>query len=240
MKKQLLEVTGNKKLAENIWEIKFSGVDLKMRAGQFVELSVFDCFLRRPMSVCDCDEHSLTVLYKTVGKGTFKMTSLKAGDSVDALTHLGNGFDLSDASAPLLIGGGIGVAPLYLTAKGFAKINVRPTLVIGCKTVSELYYLDEFNALANLIITTDDGSAGIKGNALLAVDNVEFDRYFACGPQVMLKALQQKSRRGQLSLEARMGCGFGACMGCSIKTVDGAKRVCKEGPVFDADKVIFD
>ena len=209
-----------------------------MRAGQFVELSVPGFYLRRPISVADSADGVLTLLVKEVGEGTKKLRTIKSGDTVDALTGLGNGFDLN-AEKPLLVGGGIGCAPLYKLAKDFAAAGVRPTAVLGFRNAAEVYYAEEFARFCDVVIATDDGSAGVRGNAVSAAEGIDFDRFYACGPQVMLRAAAQKLVYGQVSLEARMGCGFGACMGCSIKTTKGYARVCKEGPVFEAEEVVW-
>jgi dihydroorotate dehydrogenase electron transfer subunit len=247
MKQQILVVKSNRQLNAGVWEIVFTGENLAMRAGQFVDITVEGLYLRRPMSVCDSSENALTVLYKNVGEGTKKMTLLKQGDKADVLTHLGNGFALNGVKKPLLIGGGIGCAPLYGLAREFAANGIKPRIILGFRNKDELYYKNEFEALGDVVIATDDGSCGVKGNAVCALNLIAsvkeenpFDRYYACGPNVMLKAAQSFSVKGQLSLEARMGCGFGVCMGCSIKTTEGFKRVCKEGPVFDADTVLFE
>lgn len=245
MKRETLLLTGNRSLTPTVFELTFSGAS-PMRAGQFVELEVEGRFLRRPISVGDSGrDGTLKLLVKTVGVGTDRMSRWQAGKEVSALTCLGNGFDLS-AEKPLLVGGGIGCAPLFMLARKFAEKGVRPTAVLGFQTASEIYYKDNFARYADVIVATDDGSEGYRGNAVAALRDkgfaagVNFDRYYACGPAVMLRALSAWSTAGQLSLEARMGCGFGACMGCSIKTTDGFRRVCKEGPVFEAASVIWE
>lgn len=244
MKRETLLLTGNRPLTPTVFELTFSGASA-MRAGQFVELEVEGQYLRRPISVCDSADGTLTLLVKRVGVGTDKMSRWQAGREVSALTGLGNGFG-SDATKPLLVGGGIGCAPLYRLARDFAEKGVRPTVVLGFQAAAEIYYRDEFARYAEVIVATDDGSDGFKGNAVAALRDKgfaagkDFDRYYACGPVVMLRALSAWCADGELSLEARMGCGFGACMGCSIKTTDGFRRVCKEGPVFDAAKVIWE
>lgn len=242
MEKKLLEIKSNRKLNESTYEMVLSGDGLDMKAGQFVELSIDGYFLRRPISVCDCKENELTLVYKVVGSGTKTMKTLDFSTKLDTLTDLGNGFDFINSKQPLLIGGGIGSAPLYKLAKEFNKLGIKPTIVLGFRNKNEVFYQKEFESVGNLIIATDDGSFGIKGNAVQVVksQNIQFDRYFACGPMIMMKYLSKLSLDGQMSLEARMGCGFGACMGCSIMTKQGAKRVCKEGPVFDAEILEFD
>ena len=240
MKRELLTVKSNRKLNESVFELVLTGAS-PMRAGQFAELTAEGFFLRRPISLARYEDGEAVFLIRIAGAGTAKMSLLEAGQTVDALTCLGNGFDVS-ADAPLLIGGGIGCAPLYQLAREFGAKGVRPVAVLGFRTAAEAYYLDEFAAVADVTVATDDGSLGVRGNALDAVRaaNIRFDRYYACGPAVMLRALAGGLGNGQLSLEARMGCGFGACMGCSIKTVSGFKRVCKEGAVFEASEILWE
>lgn len=240
MKRETLTLTGNRPLNSSVFELTFTGAS-PMSAGQFVELTTEGFFLRRPISVADWEDGKLTLLVRIAGEGTKRMSALCAGDKVDALTCLGNGFDLS-SQKPLLIGGGIGCAPLYKLAKDFVAKGVRPEIVLGFRNADEAYYVEEFSALGNVTVATDDGSAGVKGNAVAAALGAgkDFDLYYACGPAVMLRALCAADARGQVSLEARMGCGFGACMGCSIKTTGGFRRVCKEGPVFRASEVIWE
>ena len=240
MQKQILKVKSNLKLNESTYELVLKGDSLNMNAGQFVEISIDGFFLRRPISVCDCNENELTIVFKVVGQGTKAMKNLKIDDELDVLTYLGNGFDVC-AQKPLLIGGGIGSAPLYRLAKEFNLQGIEPNIILGFKNEQEIFYKDKFDKVGNLIIATDDGSYGFKGNSIGALKtfDIDFDKYYACGPMIMMKYLNQYSQEGQMSLEARMGCGFGACMGCSIQTKKGNKRVCKEGPVFDAKDLIF-
>lgn len=236
MKREILKVLGLRALNGGVYELSLAGAS-EMRAGQFVELAVPGFFLRRPISVADLEDGVLTLLVKEVGEGTKKLRESVKGESVDALTCLGNGFDLS-SSSPLLVGGGIGCAPLFKLAKEFAAKGIRPRAVLGFRNAEEAYYLDEFARYCDVTVATDDGSLGIKGNAVSAARDIPHDRFYACGPAVMLRAANVLGE-GQISLEARMGCGFGACMGCSIKTTSGYARVCKEGPVFDAAEVIW-
>lgn len=237
MKREILSVISCRDLNAGVYELVLSGAS-DMRAGQFVELSVSGFYLRRPISVADSADGVLTLLVKEAGEGTKKLRTVKSGDTVDALTGLGNGFD-TNAEKPLLVGGGIGCAPLYKLAKDFAAAGVRATAVLGFRNAAEVYYAEEFARFCDVVIATDDGSAGVRGNAVSAAEGIDFDRFYACGPQVMLRAAAEKLRHGQVSLEARMGCGFGACMGCSIKTTKGYARVCKEGPVFEAEEVVW-
>lgn len=241
MKQEILTVISNKKLNDSTFELKLSGVTENMLAGQFIEIKLPQKYLRRPFSVADYSNGTLTILYKVLGLGTEIMTEIKAGERLDVLTGLGNVFDLMKTQSPVLVGGGIGVAPMYYLARSFCEKGIKPTLILGFRNKQEAFYIEEFSKFANVIIATDDGSLGVKGNALDVIKTLEkVDFYYACGPMVMLRALSNYSVCGQVSLEARMGCGFGACMGCSIKTTNGFKRVCKEGPVFGAEEVIYE
>jgi len=241
MECKALTVQSNQPLNPAVWELKLAGDGLTAQSGQFIELEIEGCTLKRPFSVADCQDGVMTVLYKVIGEGTRRMTDLREGDKVNALTNLGRGFDIASAAKPLLIGGGIGAAPLYLLAKEFVKKGIEPVVLLAFRCAEEVYYLDEFDALGSVLVSTDNGSLGYQGNALEALKEYSplFDTYYACGPLPMLRALAGWSDKGQLSLEARMGCGFGACMGCSIMTTKGPQRVCKEGPVFAAGEVMF-
>ncbi len=241
MIEQNLTVVSNIQLNGLIYEMVLEGNFGAMRSGQFVELKLGGFYLRRPISVSEISANTITLAYKVVGSGTDAMTRLKAGDKINTLCELGNGFELN-ARKPLLVGGGIGVAPLYELAKTFVSKGIKPTMLLGFKNSSEIFYVEKFEKLGDVILTTDDGSCGYKGNTVEYLKNnkVMFDRYYACGPMVMMKYIKELSSAGDMSLEARMGCGFGVCMGCSIKTTEGYKRVCKEGPVFDAQTLIFE
>ncbi|MBQ9825740.1 MAG: dihydroorotate dehydrogenase electron transfer subunit [Firmicutes bacterium] len=239
MKQVTLTIEQNKELAANAYEMVLRGdVSAVTRPGQFVDIRLPGRYLRRPISVCDCEPGRLTLIYKVLGEGTAEMTRMEPGTELDVLTGLGNGFDLSKAGDdPVLIGGGIGIPPLYWLAKELIKSGKTPSVVLGFNTADEMFYADEFRALGcEVTVATVDGSYGIKGYVTNAV-NKRFSQYFACGPGPMLKAVHALPLPGQLSLEERMGCGFGACMGCSIKTKDGYKRVCKDGPVFDREEL---
>lgn len=242
MKNVKLEIISNIALTKDVYKIVLEG-DLSeiKNPGEFIEISLPNHFLRRPFSVCDVIGNRLTILYKILGQGTKEMTSLKSY-CFDCLVGLGNGFDTLTSKKPLLIGGGIGIAPLYGLAKKFNQLGIRPTILMGFKNESEIYYENEFKKIADVVVLTDDGSYGYRGNVVdyLKTNFIDFDFYYACGPLIMLKNLAHYSEKGFLSLEARMGCGFGACMGCSIQTTKGPRRVCKEGPVFVASEVIFD
>lgn len=214
------------------------------RAGQFVEISLEGLFLRRPISVCDFDKDTLTLIYKVVGKGTEQMAGLGVGVKLDTLTGLGNGFNAEhNCQKPLLVGGGVGVPPLYRLTRELIAKGKNVTIILGFNTADEIFYQQEFEQLgANVIIATADGSVGVKGFVTDAIKqcNIDFDYFYSCGPLPMLKALSQSTDiDGEISLEERMGCGFGICMGCSIQTASGAKRVCKEGPVFKKEEILW-
>lgn len=240
MKQQDMCIISNKHLNGVLYEMVLQGECKGMLPGQFINISIENYFLRRPISICDASDTTVTIVYKVVGEGTKAMSSLKHGAMLNVITHLGNGFNVK-AKRPLLVGGGVGSAPLYMLAKAYNKIGITPIIILGFRNEDEIFYKDKFSEVGNLIITTDDGSVGYKGNAVqyLKENQIEFDKYYACGPMVMFKYLQQYSDNGYMSLEARMGCGFGVCMGCSIQTTEGNKRVCKEGPVFDAKILEF-
>ena len=243
MKNVMLRIESNKKVGNDVYLMRLVG-DLSSikNPGEFVEIKLDNYYLRRPISVCDFSSTHLDLLYKVLGHGTKDMTSYPANKELDVIVNLGNGFDVNVSNKPLLVAGGIGIAPMIALAKAFNNKNIKPTIIYGAAKKEDLVLIDELKELGNLIICTDDGSLGYKGNVVsyLKENPVEFDKYYACGPQVMLKYLALYSVEGYVSLEARMGCGFGACMGCSIKTTNGPKRVCKEGPVFEADEVIFE
>ncbi len=234
-------VKENIPLTANVYEMTLAGdTRFVTAAGQFVNVALDGLYLRRPISVCDVTDGVLTLVYKVVGKGTDAMSQKKSGDVLNILTGLGNGYDLSLAGdSPLLLGGGVGVPPLYLLAKQLIGQGKKVSVVLGFNTADEAFYEKEFSALgADVKVATVDGSYGAKGFVTDAIEG-EFSHYYACGPLPMLKAVSKLKMSGSLSLEERMGCGFGACMGCSVMTKNGVKRVCKEGPVFDAAEVIW-
>ena len=245
MQRVLLTVTKNEALTPLIYEMKLAGdVSGVTRAGQFVEIALDGLYLRRPISVCNYEDGELTLIYKVVGKGTDLMSQMAEGTQLDVLTGLGNGFNIDhECKKPLLVGGGVGVPPLYRLTRDLIARGKDVTVVLGFNTESEIFYAEKFEeAGAKVIITTADSSVGIKGfvtNAI-AESGVKADYFYSCGPLPMLKALCQSLEiDGEVSLEERMGCGFGICMGCSIQTTKGAKRVCKEGPVFKKEEVIW-
>lgn len=245
MQRVILTVTKNEALTPLIYKMQLAGdVSGVTRAGQFVEIALDGLYLRRPISVCNYDEGLLTIIYKVVGKGTDLMSQMAEGTQLDVLTGLGNGFDVDhDCEKPLLVGGGVGVPPLYRLTRDLIARGKDVTVVLGFNTESEIFYAEEFEALsAKVILATADGSVGVKGFVTDAIreSGVEADYFYSCGPLSMLKALCNSLEiSGEVSLEERMGCGFGICMGCSIHTTKGAKRVCKDGPVFKKEEVIW-
>ena len=213
------------------------------RPGQFVELALPGRFLRRPISLCDWDANHLTLIYKVVGQGTDQLSRMRPGHSLDVLAGLGNGYDTACTGAhPLLVGGGVGIPPLYGLCKQLISENKEVTVILGFNIKDEIFYVNEFEALgARLRLTTADGSAGQKGFVTDALAGIEASHLCACGPMPMLRALNRATDLpGQFSLEERMGCGFGACMGCSIPTREGQKRVCKDGPVFRREVLLWE
>ena len=242
MKQKLLHAGALRALADQIYELKLTGVkDADIRPGSFVNLSIPGCFLRRPISVCDVNGDELTIVFRTVGKGTDALSRIAPGEKIDALLELGNGYDLARAGEkPLLIGGGVGIPPLYYLAKKLSEEGKHVTALLGFNTAADVFYTDAFAEYAEVIVTTADGSVGVKGFVSDALPE-EYSFFYACGPLPMEKALYRLLKTGgQFSLEERMGCGFGACMGCSIKTKKGSQRVCREGPVFDREDLLWD
>lgn len=245
MQRVVLTVAKNLPLTPLIYEMQLVGdVSGITRAGQFVEIALDGLYLRRPISVCDYEEGRLTLVYKVVGKGTDLMSQMAEGTELDVLTGLGNGFNVDyECQKPLLVGGGVGVPPLYRLTRDLIARGKEVSVVLGFNTESEIFYAEKFEALgAKVIVATADGSVGIKGFVTDAIreSGVEYDYFYSCGPLPMLKALcSATTTSGEVSLEERMGCGFGICMGCSIMTANGAKRVCKDGPVFKKEEVIW-
>ena len=242
MKDVVLEITGNVKVGKDIYLMRLEGdVSSIKNPGEFINIQIPGFYLRRPISVCDFDENHVDILYKILGKGTEEISNLSIGAKLDCLVGLGNGFTVKPNIKPLLVGGGIGIAPLVALAKKYNELGIRPNLVYGARGKDDLVILDILNELCDVYLATDDGTTGFHGNVVDCIKNakLEFDYYYACGPYRMLEALAKNYENGCVSLEARMGCGFGACMGCSIKTTNGPKRVCKEGPVFEGKEVLF-
>ena len=241
MKQSIFEIVSNKLIADNTYEMVLKGdcTDIT-KPGQFVNIKLDGFFLRRPISVCDCVEDTLILIYKVVGHGTQKMALMQNGEKLDILTGLGNGYDISKSGdAPLLIGGGAGVPPMYMLAKKLIEDGKKPTVILGFNKKSEVFYEDEFASLGiKTIVTTADGSYGVKGFVTDAFKDISYTYFFTCGPEPMLKAVYNTtSTSGQMSFEARMGCGFGACMGCTCETITGNKRICKEGPVLEKEEI---
>ena len=239
----IFTILSNELIAKHVWRMRLAGAEgLPIRSGQFVEIAVPGQYLRRPISVCDYAEGVLTIIYKVVGVGTDAMSQWQAGQQVDMLIGLGNGYDLSRAGErPLLIGGGVGVPPLYMLARVLREQGKQVCVILGFNTKDEVFYEEEFRALGcEVEVTTVDGSYGTKGFVTEAgldegLSNPCSTYYYSCGPLPMLKAvIGHWGEQGEVSMEERMGCGFGACMGCSIQTTEGTKRVCKDGPVFSA------
>ena len=242
MKNSVFTITKNDKLTSNVYIMTLKGDTEGIRCGQFVNIRLDGLYLRRPISVCDCEGDLLTLIYKVVGKGTEQMSEMAEGESLDLLTGLGNGYDLTKSGdAPLLIGGGVGVPPMYMLCRELIREGKKPTVILGFKKADEVFYKNEFEALgARVLVATADGSMGIKGFVTNAMDGLDYSYFYTCGPEPMLRAVYKASATsGQFSFEERMGCGFGACMGCSCKTITGYKRICKEGPVLEKEEILF-
>ena len=243
MRQSYFKITENTPLTESVYRMVLAGDTADItRPGQFVNILLDGLFLRRPISVCDCEGGHLTLLYKVVGKGTEKMSRMAVGEELDILTGLGNGYDLAPSGdAPLLIGGGVGVPPLYMLAKKLIAEGKRVRVILGFNTAAEVFYEEEFRALgATVTVTTVDGTRGVCGFVTAALDEAPYTYFYTCGPEPMLRAVYNAAATsGQFSFEERMGCGFGACMGCSCKTVTGNKRICREGPVLTKEDILW-
>ncbi len=243
MKQGIFTIVENAPLTKTVYRMRLSGDTTGITvSGQFVNILLDGFYLRRPISVCDREDGLLTIVYKVVGKGTEKMSAMKVGETLDILTGLGNGYTLADAGEhPLLLGGGVGVPPMYLLAKDLIAQGKRVSVILGFNTKDEVFYEDEFRTLgADVTVTTADGSYGVKGFVTDAMKNMDYTYFYTCGPEPMLKAVWNASvSGGQFSFEERMGCGFGACMGCSCKTLTGNKRICKDGPVLRKEEILW-
>ena len=246
MKQGFYTVTENTAITSSVYRMKLEGDTCGVACGQFINILLDGLYLRRPISVCDVinteTEQAIVILYKVVGKGTEKMATLPLGTTLDVLTQLGNGYDTSrSGEAPLLLGGGVGVPPLYLLAKNLIAEGKKVSVILGFNTKDEVFYEEEFKALgADVTVTTVDGSYGTKGFVTTAMIEKDYTYFYTCGPEPMLKAIYTASATsGQFSFEERMGCGFGACMGCSCKTITGYKRICKEGPVLVKEEILW-
>ncbi len=243
MKQSIFTVVSNEPLTDSIYKMVLTGDTSAITApGQFVNIKLDGLFLRRPISVCDYDDATLTLVYKVVGKGTQAMSRMHSG-KLDILTGLGNGYDLSlSGKNPVLLGGGVGVPPMYNLAKKLLEQGKTVSVILGFNTKSEIFYEEEFKKLGcDVTVTTVDGSYGTKGFVTDALANTDYSYFYTCGPEPMLKAVYKTSvTSGQMSFEERMGCGFGACMGCSCKTLTGYKRICKDGPVMKKEEILWD
>ena len=244
MKQSVFEIISNSPLTESVFRMVLQGdTSVVTASGQFVNIKLEGLYLRRPISVCDLEGDKLTIIYKVVGKGTEQMSCMLPGDKLDVLTGLGNGYDLSlSGDQPVLLGGGIGVPPMYLLAKELLKQGKKVSVILGFNTKSEIFYEVEFKKLGcDVTVTTVDGSYGTKGFVTTALEAIDYSYFYTCGPEPMLKAVYKASNTsGQMSFEKRMGCGFGACMGCSCKTITGYKRICKEGPVIKKEEILWE
>ena len=244
MKQSIFTITENRPLTDCVWLMRMSGDTSDITAaGQFVNIRLDGLYLRRPISVFDCEDGIFSIIYKVVGKGTEKMTALPVGTELDVLTGLGNGYDLEKVGEkPLLVGGGVGVPPLYYLAKKLIACGKRPEIIVGFNTSSEIFGVEFFEEIGcKVTVTTVDGSRGVKGFVTNALESIDYDYVCTCGPEPMLKALYRATEaNGQYSFEERMGCGFGACMGCSCKTVTGYKRICKDGPILEKEEILWE
>ena len=243
MNRGIYTVKENRALTDSVFLMKLEGDTSSITApGQFINISLDGFYLRRPISICDYDDKEITIIYKTVGEGTLAMSRLPVGAELDVLCGLGNGFNVAKCGEkPVLIGGGVGIPPLYNLCKKLISLGKNVTVILGFNTESEIFYKDEFSDLgADVIVTTVDGSCGVKGFVTDALINIDYDYFYTCGPMPMFRAIEKTaSAGGQYSFEERMGCGFGACMGCSCKTKYGNKRICKDGPVLDREEIVW-
>ena len=243
MKQTIFKVQKNIEIAKNVYLLELLGDTSDInRPGQFVNIKLDGLYLRRPISVCDYNDGQMTLIYKVVGEGTEKMSLMKEGQELDILTGLGNGFDVSKSGdSPLLIGGGVGVPPMYKLAKELIALGKSVSVVLGFNTSDEVFYEEEFRKIgAKVYVATADGSHGTKGFVTDVMKGLEYDYFYTCGPEPMFRAIEAIAQTsGQFSFEERMGCGFGACMGCSCKTKYGNKRICKDGPVLEREEIIW-
>lgn len=244
MRESIFKITENIPLTKTVYKMKLMGdVSDITSSGQFVNIKLDGLYLRRPISVCDCEDGVLTLIYKVVGKGTEQMSKMTVGEELNILTGLGNGYDLSlSGDKPLLLGGGVGVPPLYMLCKKLIAEGKEVTVVLGFNTKEEIFCEEDFKSLgAKVLVAIADGSYGIKGFVTDAIKDIDYTYFYTCGPEPMLKAIfKSTNTSGQFSFEERMGCGFGACMGCSCKTVTGYKRICKEGPVLKKEEILWE
>ncbi|HJA36865.1 MAG TPA: dihydroorotate dehydrogenase electron transfer subunit [Firmicutes bacterium] len=242
MKNGIYEIVSNRPIALDTYEMVLAGdMGFVENPGQFVNIQLEGLYLRRPISICDWDDRTMTLIYKVVGRGTRQMAAMAPGHKLDLLTGLGNGFSMEEAGEhSLVIGGGVGVPPLYGLCKRLVQQGKRVSAVLGFGKQEQVFYQKEFEELGcPVYLATEDGSMGTKGFVTDVMAQLDYDYYFACGPMPMLRAVHAMGRRGQLSFEERMGCGFGACMGCSCETLVGTKRICVDGPVMRSEEVKF-
>jgi len=243
MTQGLYEIRSNVKIARDVYEMVLAGDSSAITApGQFLNIKIDGLFLRRPISICDWEAESITIIYKVVGEGTGKMAQMSAGALLDILVGLGNGFDLTKSGeTPLLVGGGVGAPPMYGLCKRLAGMGKKSAVILGFASAADVFYEEKFRALgADVRVATADGSYGIRGFVTDAMTDIRYSYFYACGPIPMLHAVSDAAgTSGELSFEERMGCGFGACMGCSCKTKYGNKRICRDGPVLEKEEVIW-
>lgn len=243
MNQVMMKITDNKKIAEKTYFMSLEGdTSAVAKPGQFINIKLDGFFLRRPISVCDCENGKLSIIYKVVGNGTKKMSELPVGAELDVLSGLGNGYDTSKSGdCPVLIGGGVGVPPMYLLCKKLVSEGKKATVILGFNSEKEVFGVDEFKATgAEVYVTTADGSVGTKGFVTDVLKNLDYTYFYTCGPMPMFKAIESIAKTsGQYSFEERMGCGFGACMGCTCKTKYGNKRICKDGPVLEREEIVW-
>lgn len=243
MNQVMMKITDNKKIAEKTYFMSLEGdTSAITKPGQFINIKLDGFFLRRPISVCDCENGKLSIIYKVVGNGTKEMSELPVGAELDILSGLGNGYDTSKSgNCPVLIGGGVGVPPMYLLCKKLVSEGKKATVILGFNSEKEVFGVDEFKATgAEVYVTTADGSVGTKGFVTDVLKNLDYTYFYTCGPMPMFKAIESIAKTsGQYSFEERMGCGFGACMGCTCKTKYGNKRICKDGPVLEREEIVW-
>ena len=243
MKKVIYTIKSNIRIADSIYKMVLIGDTSDITApGQFINIKLDGFYLRRPISVCDYDGESVTIIYKVVGAGTEAMSAMGEGEKLDTLIGLGNGFNTAKSGdTPVLIGGGVGVPPMYNLCKKLVAEGKKPTVILGFNSSKDVFYENEFKALgAQVFVATADGSYGTRGFVTTVLENIDYSYFYTCGPEPMFRAIEKIAKTsGQYSFEERMGCGFGACMGCSCKTLTGNKRICKEGPVMEREEIIW-
>ncbi len=243
MTQGIYEILSNVKIARDVFKMVLKGDTSAITApGQFVNIKLDGKFLRRPISICDYDSTTITLIYKVVGSGTEMMSEISKGNSLDILVGLGNGYDISKSGErPLLIGGGVGVPPMYRLCRDLINNGKSVTVVLGFNSADDVFYASEFKELgATVVVATVDGSLGVKGFVTDAMNGIDYSYFYTCGPEVMFRAIDKIAKTsGQYSFEERMGCGFGACMGCTCKTKYGNKRICKDGPVLEREEIIW-